>query len=677
VANYTYGLLGLAYEAAGATGSAQRAYERALGQSLAMGDRREASYALNRIACLLRGEGRFEEALGHLDRARALSRASRDRVGEALSLYNTATVEDARGHLRIALDRLQDSLEISESLRADVASLHLRSSYIASLRERREREVGLLMRLHVKQPAVGYDRLGFEASEKARARSLLDGLTEARAGIREGVDPTLLEREASIRRSLNAKAERIRRLSRESATASEAAELERELDELTNALRELEAEVRAASPRFAALMQPRPLGLEAVQQQVVDARSVLLQYFVGEHQSFLWVVTPKTLEGHPLPGRQEIEGLVQEMHTSFVRAGSPRPISVRTEGDPTAPAAMAELSRILLSPIEGRFEGKRLLVAPDGALSLVPFAALPAPGFGPELRKPNAWLLDQHEIVYLPSASTVALVRGEWEQKGPRPRSAAVFADPVFEADDPRIARKGRSPPMRQGLPPQGTSPLSRSLPRAESPQRNPRIPRLLETRREARAIAALLPDAKLVLGFEASRETATSPDLAEYRIVHFATHGIIDNDHPELSGVVLSLFDAEGVPQDGFLRLHDIYNLHLPADLVVLSACSTALGRQVTGEGLVGLVRGFMYAGSRRVVASLWDVDDEATSELMRRFYQRMFQDDLAPAAALRAAQLEMSRVRRWSHPRNWAAFILQGEWRSDEAGHASDQAR
>jgi CHAT domain-containing protein len=166
-------------------------------------------------------------------------------------------------------------------------------------------------------------------------------------------------------------------------------------------------------------------------------------------------------------------------------------------------------------------------------------------------------------------------------------------------------------------------------------------------------------------LDFAASRAAAMSPELGRYRVVHFATHGVFDNDSPGMSGIMLSLFDSRGRPQDGFLRVHDIYRLHLPADLVVLSACSTALGRNVSGEGLVGVVRGFMYAGAKRVVASLWKVDDEATGELMRRFYEGMLVNRLPAAAALREAQLGVWRQARWTSPYYWAAFSLQGEWR------------
>jgi CHAT domain-containing protein len=147
-----------------------------------------------------------------------------------------------------------------------------------------------------------------------------------------------------------------------------------------------------------------------------------------------------------------------------------------------------------------------------------------------------------------------------------------------------------------------------------------------------------------MATGFDASRAMATSSGLSQYRIVHFATHGVLNDQHPGLSGLIFSLVDEQGRSQDGFLRLHDIYNLNLPADLVVLSACNTGLGKEVRGEGLVGIVRGFMYAGAARVVASLWKVDDEATAELMKRFYQQMLQEGKTPAAALRAAQIGMA---------------------------------
>ena len=167
------------------------------------------------------------------------------------------------------------------------------------------------------------------------------------------------------------------------------------------------------------------------------------------------------------------------------------------------------------------------------------------------------------------------------------------------------------------------------------------------------------------VFDFNANRAVAMGPELGQYRIVHFATHGFLNGEHPELSGLVLSLVDERGHPQDGYLRVHDIYNLKLPVELVVLSACNSGLGKEIRGEGLVGIVRGFMYAGAARVVASLWKVEDEATAALMKRFYQRMLQEGQPPAKALRMAQLDIWQQKRWQSPYYWAAFVLQGEWK------------
>lgn len=192
-------------------------------------------------------------------------------------------------------------------------------------------------------------------------------------------------------------------------------------------------------------------------------------------------------------------------------------------------------------------------------------------------------------------------------------------------------------------------------------------LPRLPGTRREAEQILTLVAatERKAAFDFAASHATATSPELSQYRYVHFATHGFLNSLHPELSGVMLSMFDEQGRPQDGFLRAHEIFNLKLPAELVVLSACQTGLGQEVKGEGLVGLTRGFMYAGAPRVVVSLWNVSDAATAELMTRFYRRMLKDGMRPAAALRSAQVSLMKERKWASPFYWAAFTLQGEWR------------
>src|SRR5262249_13269743 len=267
-----------------------------------------------------------------------------------------------------------------------------------------------------------------------------------------------------------------------------------------------------------------------------------------------------------------------------------------------------------------------------------------------------------HEVVTLPSASVLAVLRREAGSRKPADRSVAIFADPVFDVADPRIARQIKD----QTAPPVERPPID-DVRRSGGESGLLDFVRLRFSRQEADQIARFGEgDKKLkAVDFAASRELATSAELSRYAIVHFATHGLINNAHPELSGIVLSLVDQQGRPQNGFLRLYDIYNLKLQADLVVLSACQTALGKEIKGEGLVGLPWGFMYAGARRVVASLWQVDDRASAELMGRFYEAMLGQRLRPAAALRAAQISALKDKRWQAPYYWAAFTLQGEWK------------
>ncbi|WP_226589821.1 CHAT domain-containing protein, partial [Microseira wollei] len=274
-------------------------------------------------------------------------------------------------------------------------------------------------------------------------------------------------------------------------------------------------------------------------------------------------------------------------------------------------------------------------------------------------------LLVQNEIVTLPSISTVAIQRRQLQNRSPVAKTIAVIADPIFNLKDPRIAGNppAQTPDTLSNL---NLNRAARNLGLGEGGG-GKIFDRLAYTRDEANKILALVPEAQRFQAFDfnASRQTATNPDLAQYQIIHFATHGLVDPIAPELSGVVLSLYDQKGNPSDGFLRLHDIFNLNLPAELVVLSACETGLGENVKGEGLVGLTRGFMYAGARRVVVSLWSVNDAATSELMAKFYQKMLQGGQNPITALREAQLEMWNSANRQSPYYWAAFTVQGDWR------------
>jgi CHAT domain-containing protein len=320
--------------------------------------------------------------------------------------------------------------------------------------------------------------------------------------------------------------------------------------------------------------------------------------------------------------------------------------------------ALTDLSSLILQPLVEPIGDRRLIVVADGALTYLPFQVLPLLRNGAVNR-----LLEDREVVALPSMSVLAALRNR-EDTEPPTKWLAAFADPVFEKTDPRLANiVGNDDAGRD------SDVLARSL-LTRSSLTGP-LSRLSYTLQEATAIADLVPDEAVseadplvAVGFEASRDKVLGSALGDYRFLHFATHGKVDTEIPALSALVLSRFDENGEAQDGYLRLHDIFNMKLNADLVVLSACQTGLGTNILGEGLVGLTQGFLYAGARSLLVSLWDVPDRATAELMTLFYGQILEHGLSPAAALRNAQQSMSSDRRWSDPYYWGAFTLSGDW-------------
>ena len=410
---------------------------------------------------------------------------------------------------------------------------------------------------------------------------------------------------------------------------------------------------------------PQPLTLKETQERILNDETSLLEFALGNERSYAWVITRNNFWSFVLPGREEIESSAKSLYQVFVdhQLVNGESIEARAQRETRAAAALpgqiASLSKLLLSQLAGKLSTKRLLVVPDGALQYIPFQVL----IDPDSREP---LIKNHEIVNQPSASTLALVLSEISTRQTAANLVAVLADPVFEITDSRVQRDA-TPKLEQ---PTELLAVRRAIRDVGITPDGLQIPRLLASGREADEIVALAParSSLKAVGFAANRARVFSTHLASYRIVHIATHGIINNERPEQSGIVLSLVDQQGRTQDGFLRLHDIYSLKLPADLVVLSACSTALGKDVRGEGLIGITRGFMYAGAAGVVASLWKVDDEATAELMKHFYAALFQKGMPPAAALRDAQLELAKYPRWQSPYYWAGFMIQGQYDQKE---------
>ena len=579
------------------------------------GYRRRLDGVLRYYGALEREGGNWQKAVALLDEALQISRDIQDRRGETEALGELARLELSRGDFEKAHQRATEALAGFEALRLTVASPTLRASFFTAAREIQEVDLDVLTRLHDGAAAL-------LTAERGRARSLLEMLGEATTEIRRGVDPAMLARERDLVQLISGKAEK-------GVTG--------ELAALTTELEELQGRIRETSPTYASLTQPVPLNLEQIQTRVLDPETVLLEYSLGSARSLLWAVTPSSMDVFELPPRAQVEAAAKRVYDLLTARNRKLAAARVQQADEAYPGEAAKLSAMLLGPAAAKLENKRLLIVAEGVLQYLPFGVLPEPGKATPL-------IVNHEIVNAPSASVLAVLRKETAGRRPAEKAAAILADPVFSRDDPRIA----------------STVATRSL-------LDEHFLRLRFSRVEAEEIARLAPVGSTLkaLDFEASRETALKPELAQYRIVHFATHSVLNDEHPDLSGVVLSLVDRAGKPQDGFLRLYDIYNLRLAADLVVLSACRTALGGEIKGEGLIGLTRGFLYAGAPRVVATLWEIDDRTTSEVMKRFYQAMLGHGERPAAALRAAQVAMWKMKGWDAPYYWAAFTLQGEWR------------
>jgi CHAT domain-containing protein len=666
------------YAAGGQRQQALDSYHGVLRFYRAVKDRRGHAHALNSIGDLYFAAADWQRALGYYRQALGLSRVAEDQREEAATLYKIARAERNSDDLQQALKDIKAALQISESLRTKVVRDDLRSAYFASVHDQYMLYIDLLMRLHARQPTERFDVEALQVSEAARARTLVELLAGARLDTRRGVAPELLARERWYEQSLAARAERQVLAHGDGGRSAETGEAAKETRRLTTEYQEVKGEIMEQGLRRAAFVPSSLLRLADIQRELLDDDTLLLEYALGDEKSYLWAVTRSSLTSHELPPRAEIEGAAREVYRLLTKYRA-QSQAARADGANGGDAALAEsywqaaaaMSRVLLEPVATQLGRKRLLIVADGALQYIPFEALPAPTTAAPAHAgtddmPDPLVLE-HEVVNLPSVSTLAALRHRAARSASAPDGlVVVVADPVFESDDPRL-----QPPL---APPETGQPEPLEATRLRSALRDTRqagtdlgLSRLPFTLQEAKAIMAVAPaeQARMITGFEANRALAVGGELNRYRVVHFATHGVINCQHPELSGIVLSMLNERGGRENGFLQLHDIYKLDLSADLVVLSACSTGLGEEIRGEGLVGLTQGFLHVGAKSVVASLWQVDDSATAELMRNFYRAMLNDGLPPASALREAKRAMWREPRWRAPYYWAAFVLQGEYR------------
>ena len=666
-------------------------YGRALAVQTRIGDVRGQAITLHYMAEFYSFLGQAVSARRYYRRAQEQWKEVLDLRGESVSLYGLAKLERQQARLPEARDAIVESIRKVESVRTGMSNFYLRQIFFDARHDYYELEADIRMQLFEalkKKKSTLAKRemeLALFAAERARSRNLLDLLDESQTDIRKGVDPVLLNKELAQSRQISEKLDQLQELVHLPNKEAEKKKVLQELEALNRKFDETRAQIRERSKRHEKLTHSQVLDLTqqkllkpAQIQELLDDETCLLQYMISEERSYLWFVTRNDIQPYTLPDREEIEVAVNAL-IEIIRVHEPLPSSDKAKQldllskEQVLYAERAfHLSKMVLQPVTAKMAFKRMIIVADGPLQYAPFGTLTVPNDA-NARAAAAGrhltpLMVNHEIIYEPSASVLAQMRRDPRRTATK--TVAVIADPVFSKRDERV-QTGSKLDDSANVISKGDERYLQVLRDAgdiASIGGSLRLVRLRHSRAEAEAIAAVAgADSSMVaLDFDASRTKVLSNDLRNFKYVHLATHGILNSTAPDMSGLVFSLVDKQGQPARGFLRLSDIYNLNLPAELVVLSACETALGKDVKSEGLNGLTRGFMYAGAARVVASLWKVDDEATAELMKRFYTNMIEKKMPPSKALREAQLYIPTLREmWRPSFYWAGFVLQGEWK------------
>jgi CHAT domain-containing protein len=595
-------------------------------------------------------QGRLDEAFLHYSKALEGYQSFHNYTSEAALYHGLGQVEMKRGNMAEAGRLFKLSLELTEKLRAAGTSQDLRTAFLAKVYPRYESYIDWLMQMRRKQPQQGFEEEALTVSERARARALLETLQESRVALEAQLTPELAAQKRELEQKLKQKEnEQTGLLINRQSTDKVAGEL-RELEEQ---YRRAKDEIAARNPRYAQLTQAPTLTAQEIKQLAPDNQTAFLEYSLGENNSYLWVVTQDGLTSYTLPPRARIAAAAAALHNLLIRpdiGGADRPRKLRQ--------AAQDLGFMVLRPAAAALK-PRLVVVGDGVLSSIPFQTL-------SLEDSGEPLIERYEIANAPSFTTLAQLQTASTKRSAAAKTIAAFGDPVFRADFAQRSQPAAPTQLAAALPALRGEQLAGALRDVDDTINPADLPSLSFSRQEINDITAPLSSSSQLkaLNFDATRETLRQTDLRQFRILHLSTHGLLNNKRPENSGIVFSMVDRQGRDVDGFLRLPDVYALDAPVDLVVLSACRTALGKDVRGEGLMSLTRGFMYAGASSVASSLWKVDDEATAKLMGEFYQNLLNKGLPPATALRRAQNHLRGQKAWQDPYYWAAFTLHGQY-------------
>ena len=568
-------------------------------------------------------------------------------IEKAFVAFALGRLELNQGNYDAAENYLKESVDTTENIRSDLNSRVLATAFSASVHERYETYIECLMRKHKQQPSQGLDLRAFQASELARARSLAALLRDTQTKILTGIDPQLAEQERTLRQAILAKAEQTITLLAADYNKDQLHQLETSLTQLREQHKQVVQKLQKQNPHYDQIKETANYSVKQIQDLIIeDDQTMLLEYFLGKNESYLWAITRNDAKVFELEKADKITQAVKDVYELLS-------VEPNDDTDKRLHKATAELSRLVLGPVANQLNARRIIVVADGALNYIPFQLLPLSS------RDQTPLVANYEVVNAPSASVLGQLRQERQQRPRRTKILVAFGDPVFASNYQQFKNSGSGELL--------ATKADRGDIEVEGDEIDTStIQPLHYSKSELKKLSDLAGSGALIFrGFDASRSVLETTDFSKYAILHFATHGLLKPKNPENSGFFLSMFDLAGKPQNGFITMQDIYSLQVPVDLVVLSACRTGLGKDVRGEGLIGLTRGFMHAGASSVVASLWKVDDEATAELMKNFYANMLQKGMAPAGALRAAQNTVRQNPLWQSPHFWAGFTLQGEFK------------
>lgn len=611
-----------------------------------------------RLGLVFEKKNEYQKAREKYLLALGMNRKILSKFAQAQTLFNLARLDNLQNRMESALGNIREAIKLTESSQGETANSQLKRSFFSDVFDRYELYINLLMKARRRFPTENYAIEALQAAEKSRARVILENISLSEANFTTDADAETVKREKEIRVLMNAKADELTDLLSQNVDKSEIEKLDNEIDELDHELEEIKARLKQESPVYSAIKNPTPFDVAEFQKNILDEKSLLLEFSFGEEESYLWLIGKMETGVFVLPARGRIEAKIQTLRELLSAREMIKDESIETyqariaQADKDYWIAAKELSRDLFGQVADKFAENRLIIVPDGKLKYFPVSALPLPDA--ESEEP---ILLSHEVVYEPSASTLFILTNNKNQLPTK--DLLVFSDPVFSENDPRILTKEKTEENSNS-----ETILTEKYRFAESLNT---LERLEASKKEADSIVNIIGASNTdnFSGFSANRERLFNTQIGNYKIIHFATHGLLNEERPELSGIVLSRFNEQGQKLEEFVRLQDIYGLKLNSDLVVLSACETGIGKEIRGDGLMSLNNAFLQVGAKSVMSSLWKVEDGATLELMKNFYAFMANENITPSKALQKAKIKMRRDERYKSPFYWAAFTVQGNFR------------